>query len=278
MKILKSNRLTVRVMDPEYAARLTSRFDPTCFITEVVLDKSVYFCASEPHNMPVPSSGGRGLCSEFSFDVFSEAEIGEWVPKLGVGLLKKEDNEGFVFYKKYEKQPFIYEMTDLYAGGISFKTLPRECLGYAVETSRTLKVEENILLMTVSLKNVGTKDITFREYCHNFLSIDGMALGPDYRLELPNGRAVVPKGYNPGGEIYDFDMADLGRDIPFRWRLSHKGVRASVTGAEYFRPAAVCVWTCDHMVCPEVHFEAMVKPGEEIFWKRQWIFRQEGIK
>lgn len=304
MFILQSDRLRVEIAEPEKVQKLTSRFDSTCFITEVVLDDSIHFAASEPHNMGVPSSGGRGLCSEFRFDALGEVPMGAWAPKLGVGLLKKDEDDKFIHYKEYEKETFRYELLNVQDAAISFKTLSKECFGYAAETTRTAWLEGNSLYMKIQLKNVGKKEITFREYCHNFISIDGMALGADYKLELPNAlnlkknvllgpdfdgmgsadlykvseHAIRPGFYNPGAAVFDFKDDDIDKETPFRWRLSHAGAKASVTGTEYFRPAEVCVWSYDHMLCPEVNFKATVKPGGEVFWKRQWTFEQEEVK
>lgn len=293
MYVLQSNRLRVEIEEPGQIEKQTSRFDPTCFISEAVLDGAIHFAASEPRNMGVPSSGGRGLCSEFRFDALKEAGPGQWEPKLGVGLLKKEE----------EKLPFRRELAELSGQALSFRTLPEECLGYAAETTRTVRVDENHLFMTIGLKNVGEKEITFLEYCHNFLSVDGMALGPDYKLELPNvlnleknvhsgpdfggkgsaalyevgAHTISPRFYNPGAAVFDIRGDDIDRELPFQWRLYHAGVKAGVTGTAYFRPAEICVWSYDHMLCPEVNFKATVKPGEEVFWKRRWTFEWEEV-
>ncbi|MDE7285745.1 MAG: hypothetical protein K2N55_02715 [Lachnospiraceae bacterium] len=301
--MLKSNRLRIEIQEPSEVMNFTSRFDPTCFITEVVLDQSMYFAASEPHNMTEDSSGGRGLCSEFRFDAFGEAAVGEWVPKPGIGRLKKVDEKDFVHSRKYIKEPFQHELVDLHDKRISFRTLPEECMGYAVETRRTAAVEENSLFMTIQLKNTGFKEITFREYCHNFISLDGLALGPDYLLELPNAinlqsnvlkgpdfggtgsrhlydveeGAIRPRYHNPGPAVFELQEGDISRKVPFVWRLSHAGAGVSVTGTEYFRPAEVCIWSYDHMLCPEVNFKSTVAPGEEVVWKRQWTFDKKEV-
>lgn len=304
MFVLKSDRLRVEIANPEDVKKATSRFDPTGFISEIILDGTYYFAASEPHNVRDPSSGGRGLCSEFRFDGLSEVQVGQWAPKFGVGLLKKPDQEKFVHYKQYEKRCYPWELVDLYDSGITFRTLPIECLGYAVQTTRTLQVMGNSIYMTVALKNLGNRPVTFREYCHNFLSLDGMALGPDYKLELPNaknlqehifagpsfggsgsaalyevrGNTISPRFHNPGPAIFDFRENAIADSVPFVWKLSHHGAGLVVEGMEFFRPAEVCIWSYDHMLCPEVNFKASVKPGEEVFWKRKWTFFQEKEK
>ena len=89
MFYLKSYRLCVEITYPGQAPNTTYRFDRAGFITEVVLDGTHRFCATEPNNLSHPSSGGRGICNEYIFDVSGKASVGEHFPKLGVGLLKK---------------------------------------------------------------------------------------------------------------------------------------------------------------------------------------------
>ena len=76
MYTIENDRLRIDIADPLDAEKLTTRFDYTGFITNVVLDKSICFTATEPRSRKHPSSGGRGLCSAYRFDVFQEARIG----------------------------------------------------------------------------------------------------------------------------------------------------------------------------------------------------------
>lgn len=300
MYFLKNGRLDIVVADPLQVQKITSRFDPTCFVEEVILDGRIHFAASEPHNRNVPSSGGRGLCSEFLFEGPTEAENGEWTPKLGVGLLRKK-GEIFSPFQRHEKDPYENQCLEYMPDRIKFVTRAKECMGYAAETSRELQVSGNTLEMTVRLKNTGCRKLIFREYCHNFLSIDGLALGPDYELELPSvrrlmenvlagpdfqgtgspalyeveGQRIRPRFYNPGPAVFDFGRGDIDDCTPFVWKLRHRGVKAAVTGRECFRPSAGCVWSCDHMICPEISYGASVNPGEEVVWKRCWSFEME---
>lgn len=295
MYYLNSERLQVTLADPAEVQPLTTRFDHTGFVTEVILDKSVRFCASEPRNMKSPSSGGRGLCSEFCFDPSSEAAVGEYFPKFGVGLLKKSEDERFCFYKKYECIPFAHTVEQVGETEIIFRTLPSLCMGYAAESVRKVTVEENRITMEMQLANAGERAFTVCEYCHNFFSLDGMALGPEYSLTLPGGlhmdqRVLMRK---EGAELFDIagntvrprhasftpasfrlETDDICGDVPFVWCLHHDGADVTVEGTEFFRPFEVNIWANDHMFCPEVFFHRSLRPGQSCEWKRQWSFHQ----
>ena len=295
MYYLNTERLQVELADPAELLPLTTRFDPTGFISEVILDKSVRFCASEPRNMKSPSSGGRGLCSEFRFDPSGDVQVGEYFPKLGIGLLKKAAEEQFCFYRKYEYIPFEHTVEQNGETEIVFRTLPLPCLGYAAESVRRVTVEENRILMEMRLYNVGERGFTIREYCHNFISLDGMALGPDYSLTLPgglhmdqrvllrpqgaelfgiNGHTVRPRHGSFTSASFNLEAGDIRDETPFTWRLRHDSADITVEGTEFYRPVEMTIWANDHMLCPEVNFQGSLLPGQSCQWKRQWEFHQ----
>lgn len=290
---IESDRLRIEIADPGEAEAWTTRFDYTGFITDVVLDRTVHFAASEPRSRKIPSSGGRGLCSAYRFDAFPEARVGDWVPRLGVGLVQKTEDQNFQNNKRYPCVPFDREIVERTPEKIAFRTLPRECLGYAAETSRRLWVKDNSLFMAMELRNTGSKPIAFQEYCHNFLTMDGLALGPDYQLELPQVRnlrenvmagpfagayyeigehSIRPRAYSTGFAVFEIPREDLEPAFPVTWRLSHDDAEIAVEGAEFYQPSGMCVWSKDHMLCPEVSFQAEAAPGETVTWIRKWTF------
>ena len=295
MYYLNTERLRVELADPAELLPLTTRFDPTGFVSEVILDRSVRFCASEPRNMKSPSSGGRGLCSEFRFDSSGEAEIGGYFPKFGVGLLKKVKDEAFCSYRKYEYIPFEHVVEQFGETEILFRTLPMPCLGYAAESTRRVIVEGNCIIMEMGLHNVGERPFTVREYCHNFISLDGMALGPDYVLTLPgglhmnqrvllrpegaklfeiSGHTARPRHGSFTSASFSLDKGDISDETPFIWCLHHDSANITVEGTEFYRPVEMNIWANDHMLCPEINFYGDLRPGEQCTWKRQWKFDQ----
>ena len=184
MITLKSNRMRVEIAEPGEAPADGFRFDHAGFITDVILDGTVHFCANEPRNLCHPTSGGRGLCCEYVTDVSGEAAPGEWYPKFGVGLLRK-NNQGYVFYRRYPDAIPFPVTVNVSALSADFVTSPLPALGYALETKRHIEVLDTSLLMVTSVRNLGSRPVSISEYCHNLLSVDGMTLSPDYHLLLP---------------------------------------------------------------------------------------------
>ncbi len=290
MITLSSDRLRVEIAEPGVSPNNKTRFDRAGYISDVILDGGIYFAASEPRNLVHPCSGGRGFCNEFRFDASAEAAIGEYFPKLGVGLIRKEEDKKYIFHRAYKDvlpYPIEYSCT---ANQAVFVTSPIPCLGYAVRTTKTITVEGNSITTKITLENVGNKEITVNEFCHNFISIDGMAVGSDYELTSPRfpeikkerlnnrrGFSGSMRGIGRGISFCEFtaidtDYAVLGCDleqtVPFTWRMIHKGARAYVEGEDYFIPKFVSIWGVDHIMSPEIIHEFTVKPGGEHSWKR----------
>ncbi len=294
MITLCSNRLRVELASPGEAPNNKYRFDRSGYITEIILDSTVRFCASEPQNLNHPCSGGRGLCNEYRFDVSKEAKVGDYFPKFGVGLIRKESEEKYIFHKSYKDVLFYPVHVLQEENSVTFITEPIPCLGYALRHSKTVTVVDNVITMTIRVENSGEKEIEMREFCHNFISIDGMATGSDYLLDMPgiydmgndrlidrNGQSSNLRGNGKGitfcehtsiGTDHAIDTSRISREIPFTWKLSHKGARASVDAEEFYTPSNINIWAVDHMLCPEVNHQFSVKPGEYHEWKRTWKF------
>lgn len=295
MIYLQSNRLRVEVCEPKEAPNTTYRFDRAGFVSEVTLDGNTRFCATEPNNLWHPSSGGRGLCSEILFDVSDQFEVGEAFPKLGVGLLKKNENAPYCFYKKYEAELFPVT-ADTTTSSAVFKTAAIPIRGYAVEQIKRVEVHENQLNFTMQITNVGDKTLHIREYCHNFFSIGGMAIGEAYRIDLPCVDGI-PQGDMKSSEGLDnyigttsgiqirsysdqyatikFQPSQFKKEQLFCWKMSNTAAKASISCEESFLPGDLAVWCVDHMVSPEVFHDIILHCGETEMWQRSYSFESE---
>jgi hypothetical protein len=274
MLYLKSDRLYVEIAYPGEPPNVTTRFDRAGFITEVTLDGAHRFCASEPNNLSHPSSGGRGICCEYIFDPSKEAAVGGRFPKLGVGLLEKTEDEPYRFMEKYNAEPFP---VDVQAGesSVTFKTAPVECLGYAAAQTKTVSAEGNALSVSVRLENAGSKPIHGREYCHNFLTINGMALGPDYHLELEDmedmnaqsgifsvsGKSVAVTHYERPASFLEVPADKLPKGSAFNWTLCNPAGGGRVRVKDEIDICHLALWAADHMISVEAFHRLELQPG-----------------
>jgi hypothetical protein len=291
LKNISSSRLRVEVAEPDTRPNATSRFDRAGFVTEVELDGEVRFCASEPNNLLHPSSGGRGLCNEYKLNAASvEAVSGTRYPKPGVGLLLKEGNEPYILHRKYNVNPFDVSCSFEESKAVFF-TEPLPCMGYALRQVKTLEVSGNALTMSVALENVGERTFTALEYCHNFISIAGMALGPSYILQSPFladlgtrelssamvgcGHGFTFSRYQPTPMEYEVAAGDLIAGRPFEWLLSCSSAKARVSCVEDINLGGVHIWASDHMVSMETFHAISLVPGARDSWMRTWRFDRD---
>src|SRR5210317_1924515 len=86
---------------------------------------------------------GTGFYNEFDIDNalgYDETEKGDWFHKIGVGLLKKDD-EVYDFFKEYEyiKPALEVESDEEF---ISFRAIQKEYNGYGYELRQTYRLKE----------------------------------------------------------------------------------------------------------------------------------------
>ena len=296
MITLKSNRLRVEIAEPFEGSNTGFRFDRAGYITEIVLDERMHFCASEPRNLRHPSSGGRGFCNEYRFSVCENTKIGEYFPKFGIGLIRKEEEGKYIFYKKYNDViPFRIDIHRENDRAI-FTTEPMLCQGFALHTVKSISLSNDMMTMRIFAKNTGEKTLTLQEFCHNFISIDGMAIGSDYRIDLPqcpdlgyerlrnrsgdrpgslrgNGKGISFCEYSAIDTDYAINPEAIANDVPFTWKISHQGARAYVECEESFKPVSAVIWAVDHIVSPEIVNGFTLEAGESTEYERTWRFQ-----
>jgi hypothetical protein len=291
---LVSNRLRIEVAEPGEPPNDNCRFAYSGYVIEMVLDKKYRFGASEPNQLQHPSSGGRGLCNEFKADLSRLAQPGEYYPKFGIGLIKKEDDSPYAFYRRYPLKQFPISYTTTPDEAI-FTVEPIECMGYALKHVKTLKVQNNVLWMTEQVENVGEKDVSTQEYCHNMLTIDGLALGPTYHFRMPDltdrgkgcivgtirgeGHGITFSDYNHDPVRFVINCTDLKKTDDFTWEMVNTDASPEPDGeiavrcTEHVTPCYLQFWAVDHLMSLEVFHNVNLKPGESKEWKRQWTFK-----
>lgn len=291
---LKNQRLQIK-----FGEIPTQRFDRTAVVTEVVLDGKYTFCTPEQVLSRRRTTNGRGLCGEFVLPGAAEgARAGEWFVKPGIGLLKQtQDGAGYDMWKSYECRPFDVT-AEIGQTQAVFRQKGTVSGGLGVDIEKRFSLEENRLILDISVTNIGDKATELQEYQHNFLSIEGLPVGGGYILELPCDRALpyfVNNTLRQGDEIrlpsavavagdsvrWISDMTEkilyhrseeIDPAAPRRWTLRHTGSRVSVTEEADFLPTRLDVWSVEHCVCAEFYNTVTLAPGETAGWRRVWTF------
>lgn len=188
------------------------RFDWSGHLARVTWKGHIYFGpfrkADKPRHHDANAAGPAG---EFGMDAplgYEEANPGETFLKIGVGKLRKARDAPYSFHGDYEMvEPGRWEI-EKGQDGITFRQTMDGDRGWAYEySSRTrLLADEPGFAVTRTLRNTGEKEIDTAHYAHNFVSIDGVPVGPGYRAELP---LEIPAGIDKDGVEVD------GRTLTF---------------------------------------------------------------
>ncbi len=234
---------------------------------------------------------GAGFYNEFDIDTalgYVETEKGDWFHKIGVGLLKKDD-EVYDFSKKYECIKPALQMK-LGNKSIAFSAIQKEYNGYAYEMRQTYHLGECGFSIEYALKNTGQKPIITAEYNHNFLQINQASMGPSYQLNFPTEVEMTKKStfVNPNNVVdftskrlrfqatpkSDFFISDLhaGTLKIQGWELIQNNVK--IKAITDFTPSKMNIWGAGHVISPELFAEIEVVPGNEKTWNRSYEFEQ----
>ena len=298
--LLQNDCLKVTIASPEEIPNRFRRFDRSGMITSVILNGEHEFMSTEPDNLPHPTSGGIGLSSELKLKGNDKVHpappagipLGETFPKPGVGVLTKDiPSERLVFFHPYPCEPYPVEVSYEPDNDscVVFHTLPVLCDGYALDQTKKVTLQGNRIIVEMTVRNVGSKDVCLQEYCHNFVTLDHLPIGPSYHLELPV-RSLEGRGTHAGDALtgtsegvkflhysneetmLDIFKDDLNCGLGFSWTLSHSETSASMSESISLPPERIIVWTIDHLVSPECTVEIPIAQGQRAFWSRIYTF------
>jgi hypothetical protein len=291
----KSHYLTNEFLEVEIAdvgAYTGSRFDWTGFITQVTLKNLGHtFCVLEKP-IPLSSIEGAGICNEFGlFEAigFEETKAGEAFPKLGVGLLTKQDDNPYACSNAYPIVPYSIETEYNLPHSIEYIVQPEDCRGYAAKLTKRISLHDSSLHIDYTLENVGIHDIQTNEYTHNFMGINQQPIGPDYSLSFsfPIEIEVMEPNYTPsilgiGGNEVNWSgipqqsfycrLKGYPQNEAVNWELIHPKSGAGMREVSDFSVSMIALWGTTHVVSPEVFIAIQLKQGEVQTWRRVYDF------
>lgn len=279
---LTSPRLSVDWAEPgSYYNQ--SRFDWTSFITQVMLDGTTTFCV--PESVDGSGTGGCGLCSEFGIMEpvgFDDCPKGEWFPKIGVGALRRPDKKPYSFARPYEMRqaPVRWERNGRSSVDVAMDSVTAR--GYAIRLARRIEVEDNRIIVSSAVENVGDKPVATREYAHNFLMVNN-GESKDYVLEAPFdlGGWEWPENIAVDGATARWLKPTKGAMyVPLeplapgarRFTLHHLPSKTSVTEEDDSDWSKLTVWGTRRVISAEAFIDIRVAPGQMQRWSRTYIF------
>ena len=296
MHLLTSDDLSVELMDPFDPERYNRgvRFSPIANVLQVVAKGRPFLYSPIEHD---PKSENGGLAMEFDISAenpppgFSEAPIGGGFLKIGVGVLRK-NAEIYDFFSDLELIEPAQTLATWDSDTARFEQSSTGINAYAYKLKADVAVKVNTVEVTCVLTNTGKKPFTTEQYSHNYFSLDGAQVGPNYLIQFP--RDLEAKGLQP-------EQQKTGRKILFRKVIppSVQAVNAAIspskdpwipgdtftilntsnrmrvslsTDAPVSRFA---IHATPRYFCPEMFVRVRLQPGESKQWIRRYEFHAD---
>lgn len=216
---------------------------------------------------------------------FEEAGPGECFIKVGVGVLRRADEQPYQFAGAYELVEAPAWQLERNETRIEMRQrLTFNGFGYAYTHAIDLLPAAPGFTTRHELTNIGQKPIRETHYSHNFLALDRQPVGPDYEIVFP---------FAPGADFdQDSDAILRGDRLSFR-QVLHEPVFSMLTGFNGSvadnqvtvrnrrtgltvhitgdRPVArYHFFAAPGAVCPEPFVAITAGPGETISWAHHY--------
>lgn len=290
---LKNDFLIVDIELPNegYAG---SRFDKMGKVTQLKDVKGNTYFTQEQIDRTDTSFLGKGLFGEFGIDKavgYDECKVGEYFPKIGVGMVKRISNDPYDFFFQYEYVPFDIKVEKLSDVEVSFECESKD-VSYPFLYKKVISIVGNSLNVSYLLVNLGDKVIRTNEYIHNFVSFnhngvnDGLSLCFDSSLS----KASFEKGINPcdvvslskeeanvahftvkpDAEFFFGGFVESPRNCT-SWSLYNKQGLCISERAD-FEVENVNVWGSAHVASPELFLDIVINPKDSKCWNRTYEF------
>jgi hypothetical protein len=239
------------------------------------------------------ASAMTGPADEFQKPLgYDTAKAGGTFVKIGVGVLRKADEESYASFKKFEiVDPGKWSIRKGRDYVEFTQVLNDPATGYGYTYRKTVRLASGQPEMTIehSLKNTGRLPIRSNVYNHNFLVLDKSGPGPDmvttltFDIKSPrppapemaeiNGKRILYKKSLENQERVFFPIQGFSenpRDYDIRIEDKKAGVGMRITGD---RPlASETLWSIRSVMSIEPFVDVPVDPGKEFDWKYTYTY------
>ena len=290
--IIKAN---VLLPDPEKGYYRGTRFDWDGVIESLTYKGHNFFGKWFDRYEPTLHDAIMGPVEEFRTGEtaigYDDAKPGDYFMKIGVGMLRKLDNEKYSQFRTYPILTTGKRTVDPESYRVTFQHELSDGEGYSYVYKKVLRLAggKPELIIEHSLKNVGKKVIDTSVYNHDFYMIDNQPAGPSYRVAfafdpqakndlkglaaIRDKEIVYQRELNPGGEsvftpISGFGETPKDNDIIVENSIAKAGVREIGN-----RPLSdFNFWSIRSTVCPEGYIHMRIEPSKTFTWKITYRF------
>ncbi|MEL6589465.1 MAG: hypothetical protein AAFQ68_05265 [Bacteroidota bacterium] len=265
-----------------------TRFAWNCPILSLRFGEHEISTLEDPQQADNPRLG-QAFYHEFGIDSplgFAEAKSGDWVHKIGVGLIQKEDT-AYDIHHQYQLRPakFEHKLSDQLLQSVCYGPLQD---GFAYRLEKEIRLLEDGFEISYQLHNLGQKRIQTDEYNHNFVALGAATIGPDHILRFPFalrplafGEVVNPQSVVRLGEKqltfedtpdspFFFSNLSGGESVPAHWELRNQQNGLVLTESTDFQTRKINLWGSGHVISPELFFRIDLAPGQSVSWIRRY--------
>jgi hypothetical protein len=233
-----------------------TRFDHTGKVIQLWW-KGIPMCTSELAENNSEQQG-KGFFNEFGISKpigYDDTEIGDYFPKIGVGMLKKENNQPYDFFHQYECLPYEFA-TEVNDSGVTFKCINRD-QKYAFHLEKKVTLTDTGFVIDYQLNNKGEVIFNTSEYVHNFLSPGNRKLSNNTQIvvgqdinarQFSNGLNPnnclsysgnqINWGNTPGSDFF-FENISKPMDNVCNWKLTDINLNVSISEMRVKTPALI---------------------------------------
>jgi hypothetical protein len=222
---------------------------------------------------------------------YAEAPAGGTFVKIGVGVIRKPQEQSFQQFKTYEIVDSGKWEVKKKSDSVEFiQTVNDPSSGYAYRYSKVVQLTKGRPEMALvhRLKNTGSKAIESDVYEHNFYMIDGQPTGPDVVVRFPfdvhatqdlhglaetRGKELVYLKELTGRESAQSNLTGFGAD-PKDYDITEENVKTGASVRQTCdRPLVrINYWSIRSTACPEAYIHMKIAPGETFTWRILYQF------
>src|SRR5215472_1810621 len=181
-------RAKLNLPDTENGYYRGTRFDWSGSSLSLEAGGHTYFGQWFPRYDPKVHDSITGPVEDYAPLNYNEAKPGETFVKIGVGVLRRPDDQPYRFSAPYELLDTGKWSVRTGADFVEYRHEAGDpTSGYAYVYTKTVRLAAGKQQMTIehTLKNTGVKAIETNVYNHGFFMLDSQTTGPDFTVTFP---------------------------------------------------------------------------------------------
>lgn len=285
-------KASVYLPDAEQGYYRSTRFDWAGVIGSLEYRGHQYFGNWLEQHSPTNPESISGPVEAFAPIGYEKAKPGDTFLVIGVGMLRKPDDQPYHFMTPYEiVNSGRWKAKEESDRVVFTQTLESE-EGYAYEYTKTIRLVpgQPAMVLEHRLKNMGEQPLLTTVYNHNFFIIDGETTGPAIVTKFPFevqaegrgfGEIIAAQGnqlqyerpLKKGEHVFTPSLEGFGStadDYDIRIENTKAGAGVHITADQ---PLLKFVyWASYTTSCPEPYIQVTAEPGREFSWNIQYEF------